>query len=1240
MVGLDLKFILCVQSSELAINESVFLSLLGAHCAVNDAESVETTLEVMKASGLSVGAETVTRMAESYARHGHWQQALAALQSASHDDIKLDDGDVFCVMRACCQAGLFKEAESLVALLPKKRGFFQELRNTLPQILLNGAVDLALDLFLSARNREDYEKEGQGRFIVSPLARCGADLDKIAEAAVRLLQDGYSHAPQFLIQEVATDGDQEKCKLLVEKIKEANNGEQFKWDREIIFRHLRQTFSDEKSPDKMMAYIMTLRSTGLFVPPDFLASDLIPHMLDLERELPGELVRRIRTQLPIFHYSIIANCMMQSLLNFDNDTGEHFSAATGFLLNVNAAWTFVSWNASLARSYLRTNNIENLVSILFAGNAYLVQSNLSEKEKDRSREHLFHSLIHIVGQAHLIQPGVAADDLLVPVLQQLDRHKVCVPPRTVSLLRRELKTEEAGALLDKAEKVWSASSDYWTSQAIEQFLAERKALLTRGSRDPVEKGSVAALERTSNILASKGISNHKISDELILAHVKEGSIERALKTLETAKENSADFHLSPSSLELIVNHLVKADRPKDALNLLNSTLMSENKVFSRSLMRCLAELAKNGEHELVIETIENLHIDHILVDDGLRSNLLLEAYTVRGEADRLEEVFNLLVEKDLINTKNHLAFAPVIDVHLKNNDPVTAIARFETFAVKYKKLVRKTELTCRLIEDEDVEGIQTVLDTSTKVVSQEKSIYDLALSFLLCNEKDKARKLLETPGLQYIEKTVDTICDFLVERRALTNLEEFVNITQVINGCNRDRLFLRLVDAYKNDAAKVDDIWLQVQEENHIPSPKLQLTIAKCLENGGRTVPFETESLIILAEDRKKDDTLKKQKVKVENDTETPVNKMIELDDYVREALTQNDLNKALDFVMESITEDKKNTTTKTKELTLIELLREKKLSEAAQLAGAISHYFKKPEKIRFRRHYYDILDQLGDDNQTFLDSLNPALRELLLKERRKNYTEITDNIKADNLDEAASRLLEMCADDKISVKKVDTSIRNICEIFEKWEERSMVQKTIEFVSKLGPKYGSRLKGQIWIKNGLIKTDPGKYLELLRTAEGETGKWLVSTDVLLQGVKKFPELRGQLESLALEKFTPASVLLAKLSLAEKRPEKVDEFLQDCPDIIQSSRYGGIFDKVDTLEKMNIALDAVEKSKLSDRNKAKEQIVNNCLSWNRNNPEFVEIANEAMGRGMTTKGLASTFREELNKKTDFVGNKAL
>ena len=55
--------------------------------------------------------------------------------------------------------------------LPKKRGFFQEVRNCVPQLALNGNVDAAVDLYVGLKNRDGFEKEGQGMFVVSSITR-------------------------------------------------------------------------------------------------------------------------------------------------------------------------------------------------------------------------------------------------------------------------------------------------------------------------------------------------------------------------------------------------------------------------------------------------------------------------------------------------------------------------------------------------------------------------------------------------------------------------------------------------------------------------------------------------------------------------------------------------------------------------------------------------------------------------------------------------------------------------------------------------------------------------------------------------------------------------------------------------------------------------------------------------------------------------------------------------------------
>ena len=47
-----------MKRENLAINESVFPSLLSAHCANYDRDSVTATLDVMANSGLNIGAES------------------------------------------------------------------------------------------------------------------------------------------------------------------------------------------------------------------------------------------------------------------------------------------------------------------------------------------------------------------------------------------------------------------------------------------------------------------------------------------------------------------------------------------------------------------------------------------------------------------------------------------------------------------------------------------------------------------------------------------------------------------------------------------------------------------------------------------------------------------------------------------------------------------------------------------------------------------------------------------------------------------------------------------------------------------------------------------------------------------------------------------------------------------------------------------------------------------------------
>ena len=77
----------------------------------------------------------------------------------------------------------------------------------------------------------------------------------------------------------------------------------------------------------------------------------------------------------------------------------------------------------------------------------------------------------------------------------------------------------------------------------------------------------------------------------------------------------------------------------------------------------------------------------------------------------------------------------------------------------YNKQPRKHELTVKLIEDENIEGIQAVLDASIDLIGEENSLYDLAYSFVSLGKTSQAKKLLETPGLTFNKTKITFILD-------------------------------------------------------------------------------------------------------------------------------------------------------------------------------------------------------------------------------------------------------------------------------------------------------------------------------------------------------------------------------------------------------------------------------------------------------------------------------------------------
>merc|ERR1719282_1496792 len=206
-----------MKANNLAINEAVFHSLLAAHAGNHDPDSVASTIEVMKTSGIPIGAEAYTVIAHSYGRSGQWNMVQETLEKVEMaEKVKLSDSDILTIMLGCTEGGLLEESLSLIPQLPMNRGYFQEVRNSVPQMALMGNIDAAVSLYTNLKNRDNFDKEGQAMFVVSSVARSDAEIEKIFEAVLKIEENGFVTARQYLVEEASYNWSGEKILKLKE----------------------------------------------------------------------------------------------------------------------------------------------------------------------------------------------------------------------------------------------------------------------------------------------------------------------------------------------------------------------------------------------------------------------------------------------------------------------------------------------------------------------------------------------------------------------------------------------------------------------------------------------------------------------------------------------------------------------------------------------------------------------------------------------------------------------------------------------------------------------------------------------------------------------------------------------------------------------------------------------------------------------------------------------------------------
>ena len=175
-------------------------------------------------------------------------------------------------------------------------------------------------------------------------------------------------------------------------------------------------------------------------------------------------------------------------------------------------------------------------------------------------------------------------------------------------------------------------------------------------------------------------------------------------------ESNEYFDFPETVLPNVVDLLLAENRPYDALNLVKKDVVEKKrKMFYSCLMKLLTGLIEVGDHKAVMETLEIVPKSS-LIQPGPLTNKLLGAYADRGNAEQLNEVHLYLVTNDLVQSENVENLLALVDVYLAKDDLSGALQEIKRITKVHKKMPRKFQLTCRLIEENNSVAVEELLD--------------------------------------------------------------------------------------------------------------------------------------------------------------------------------------------------------------------------------------------------------------------------------------------------------------------------------------------------------------------------------------------------------------------------------------------------------------------------------------------------------------------------------------------------
>ena len=874
-----------MKEQRISVNENVFHSLIVGHSRSGDFEAAKSMMDVMHESGLDVSTETKMIYIMELARGG--KDFAQELEKALQDGEKFSDNEYFKLIILLLEKNEKEAASEIADKLPRKRGFFQEIRNAIPSMIATGEIELPYKIFKSFEESRPSSggsdaKDFSGRFFLQAMIRNESDPKLLLDYLEKMVGSHPENEILCRILEHCVESKNIQYGQSVSAEIKERYGDSSGFvpsDRFLIQQMGRVRIQNKlDSPhhvsEAIMQSVVNMGTIGLRPKVVQLADHILSNALSGEATSALELYEiyndkihslkdsSLKTQNFIPSHLFINSIMIHLFMRPSKGNFEH---AAQLSLRWRRSFHPKLWNMWLADAFLNTTDQNSLTTILGVSSSFMQTPDQKAKNTNESVMNvvmtkdisLFETLNLIARKSLKKHPDQRLNDVLVPILTELSENKIGIPEGVIQTLKTTLDMDDdkLDVLLNQLQEFYENRETIWNEKAVLEFETSRRKLfkeklpnkLSNALRDQENlPDDIRLLEKMDKFFDKKKSLNFRLSNKLLSTYATSYRFDDAEAYIKTILERGLP-NLFPSTCDGYIMACMKNRNLEKGIQFLNmANAFPKHELFISTLTDFSIELAKEGKHDEIIKIFETIDRNKLIFppNDKYRVASIPNYYVDIGDDENYKKVVSELRRLKFITSKGGLKDFETNLIWSKEDSNLNeAVDKFEAITAE-NKIPRASQckgLLKDLIRLKDSDGIQRVVDASSKIIGEEQAYITLAFSFLECQKKAEAKKILSTPGLRYVTSKFSGYVDWLTRSQRLDELHSLVKATVGLFGCDREFLYTKLIAQCQkqNEAARIEDIWTDMQEEGFVPSEDLKTIMGQVLSSNGVDVPFD-----------------------------------------------------------------------------------------------------------------------------------------------------------------------------------------------------------------------------------------------------------------------------------------------------------------------------------------------------------------------------------------------------------------